>query len=173
MHILYCGLDANEYNHIYACESTKDIWDKLVMTYEGTSQIRETKINMFIHQYELLNMQPNGTIKEMFTHFTDITNSLKSLGKTYTNEEMVRTIFRCLPKNKWDPKVTVIEEAQEIKTLALDDLLGKLLTHEIHLKEDEEEVQPKRVIAFQTTDEELHSSEGESSEGDEDYGNYR
>ena len=50
MHILYCGLDANEYNHICACESTKKIWDKLVMTYEGTSQVREMKINMFIHQ---------------------------------------------------------------------------------------------------------------------------
>jgi len=32
-----------------------------------------------------------------------------------------------------------IEEAQDLKTLALDDLLRKLLTHEIHLKEDEKE----------------------------------
>ena len=139
MHILYCGLDANEYNRICACESAKEIWDKLVVTYEGTSQVRETKINMFVHQYELFKMQPDETIKEMFTRFTDITNNLKSLGKTYTNEEMVRKILRCLPKSKWGPKVTAIEEAQNLKTLALDDLLGKLLTHEIHLKEDEEE----------------------------------
>ena len=39
MHILYCGLDANEYNHICACELVKEIWDKLVVTYEGTSQV--------------------------------------------------------------------------------------------------------------------------------------
>jgi len=63
MHILYCGLDANEYNCICACESAKEIWDKLVVTYEGTSQVRETKINMFVHQYELLRMQPDETIK--------------------------------------------------------------------------------------------------------------
>jgi len=93
MHILYCGLDANEYNHICACESTKKIWDKLVMTYEGTSQVREMKINMFIHQYELFKMQPDVTIKKMFTCFTDITNNLKSLGKTYTNKELVRKFF--------------------------------------------------------------------------------
>ena len=71
-------------------------------------------------------MQPDETIKEMFTRFTDITNNLKSLGKTYNNEEMVRKILRCLPKNKWGPKVTAIEEAQNLKTLPLDDLLGKL-----------------------------------------------
>ena len=79
-------------------------------------------------------MQPNETIKEMFTRFTDITNNLKYLGKTYTNEEMVRKILRCLSKSKWGPKVTAIEEGQDLKTLALDDLLGKLLTHEIHLQ---------------------------------------
>jgi len=49
MHILYSGLYANEYNHICACETAKEIWDKLVVTYEGTSQVRETEINMFVH----------------------------------------------------------------------------------------------------------------------------
>jgi len=47
---------------------------------------------------------------------------------------MVRKIIRCLPKNRWDPKVTTIKEAQDLKKLELDDLLGKLLTHEIHMK---------------------------------------
>jgi len=37
MHILHCGLDANKHNRICACEATKEISDKLVVTYEGTS----------------------------------------------------------------------------------------------------------------------------------------
>jgi len=49
----------------------------------------------------------------------------------------VRKILCCLPKNKWGPKVIAIEEAQDLKKLELDDLLGKLLTHEIQVKEDE------------------------------------
>ena len=170
MHILYCGLDANVYNRICACESAKEIWDKLLVMYEGTSQVRETKINMFVHQYELFKMQHDETIKEMFTRFTDITNNLKFLGKTCTSEEMVRKILRCLPKNKWGPKITAIEEAQNLKTLALDDLLGKLMTHKIHLKEDEEgkETQSKKGVAFKTGNEDDIFSEEESSEEDED-----
>jgi len=85
MHVLYCGLDANKYNRICTCETVKQIWDKLMATYQGTSQARETKINMFVHQYELFNMQPNNTIKKMFTHFADITNNLKSLGIGVSN----------------------------------------------------------------------------------------
>jgi len=125
---------------------------------------------MFVHQYKLFKMQPDEMIKEMFTRFTDITNNLKSLSKTYTNEEMVRKILWCLPKNKWGPKITAIEEAQNLKTLALDDLLGKLMTHEIHLKEDEEEkeTQSKKGLAFRTGSEDAISSEEESIEEDED-----
>jgi len=79
---------------------------------------------------------------------------------------MVKKILRCLPKNKWGANVTIIEEGQDLKTLALDDLLGKLLTHEIQLKEDEEETQPNKWVAFKTTSEEDYSSEDESSEED-------
>jgi len=67
-----------------------------------------------------------------------MTNKLKSLGKTYIKEEMVRKILQYFLENKWGHKVIAIEEAQYLKTLALDDLFRKLLAHEIHLKEDEE-----------------------------------
>jgi len=50
----------------------------------------------------------------------------------------------------------------------LDNLLGKLLTHEIRLKDDKEEAQTQRGVAFKTTNEELHSSNDESSESDKD-----
>ncbi|KAL6956404.1 hypothetical protein U1Q18_052817 [Sarracenia purpurea var. burkii] len=36
MNALYCALDANEYNHIIACKSAKEIWKKLEIIYEGT-----------------------------------------------------------------------------------------------------------------------------------------
>jgi len=98
---------------------------------------------MLVHQYELFKTQPNKAIKEMFTRFSDITNNLKSLDKTYTNEELVRKILECLSKNKWGPKVTAIEEAQNLKTLALNDLLEKLLTHKIHLEKIKKK--PKQI----------------------------
>ena len=98
---------------------------------------------MFIYQYELFKRQPDETIKKMVTRFTHKANNLQLLAKIYTNEETVRKILSCLPKNKWGPKVTAIEGAQVLKTLALDDLLRILLTHEIHLKEDKEELRQK------------------------------
>ena len=41
----------------------------------------------------------------------------KSLGKAYSNKEMVRKVLQFLPKQKWELKVTTIEEVQDLKTL--------------------------------------------------------
>ncbi|GAV79046.1 LOW QUALITY PROTEIN: zf-CCHC domain-containing protein/UBN2 domain-containing protein, partial [Cephalotus follicularis] len=54
------------------------------------------------HEYELFMMHDNESISDMFTRFTTIINSLKNLGKSYPNQELVRKILRCLPKNSFE-----------------------------------------------------------------------
>lgn len=39
----------------------------------------------------------------------------------------------CLPLSKWGPKIITTKEAQDLRTLSLDDLLEKLTTHELTL----------------------------------------
>ncbi|GAV88074.1 UBN2 domain-containing protein, partial [Cephalotus follicularis] len=104
-------------------------------------------------------MHDNESISDMFTRFTTIINSLKNLGKSYSNQELVRNILRCLPKN-WTPKVTAIEEAKDLSTLPLEQLLGSLMTHETTMKNHEHvEVKKKKSIAFKASKEESESDE--------------
>ena len=98
MNILYCSLDPNQFNHIFICESAKEIWDRLEVTHERTNQVKESKINILVHNYELFKIKSDESITEMFTRFTDIINGLKSLGKVYPNNAHVRKILRSLPK---------------------------------------------------------------------------
>ena len=89
---------------------------------------------MLVHKYELFKIEYDESITEMFTHFTDIINGLKSLGKSYTNSELVRKILRSLPRT-WEAKVTAIQEAKDLNTLPLEELLGSLMTHELSMKQ--------------------------------------
>ncbi|GAV78891.1 UBN2 domain-containing protein, partial [Cephalotus follicularis] len=86
-HVIFCALSA--------------------ITYEGTNQVKDTKINKFVHEYELFAMIENEDISSMYARFNDIINALKGLGKFYPNHELVSKILRCLPKS-WEPKVTAI-----------------------------------------------------------------
>ncbi|GAV74451.1 zf-CCHC domain-containing protein/UBN2 domain-containing protein, partial [Cephalotus follicularis] len=77
------------------------------------------------------------------------------LGKNYSNQEFVRQILRCLTRS-WTPKVTEIEEAKDLSTLPLEQLLGSLMTHETTMKNHENvEVKKKKTIA-------LRASKGEN-----------
>ncbi|GAV78863.1 LOW QUALITY PROTEIN: zf-CCHC domain-containing protein/UBN2 domain-containing protein, partial [Cephalotus follicularis] len=67
---------------------------------------------------ELFMMYDNGCISDMFTRFTTLINSLKNLGKSYPNHELVRKILRYLPKS-WTPKVMAIKEVKDLSTVPL------------------------------------------------------
>ena len=102
---LQCAMDRNEYNRICQCKSTKEIWRLLEITHKGTNQVKESKINLLVHNYELFFMKYNKSIVEMINRFTDIVNGLKALGKTYKESKKVMKILRSLP-SKWHTKVT-------------------------------------------------------------------
>lgn len=165
INMLYCALDKNEFNRISTCSSAKEIWHKLEVTHEGTSQVKESKICMLVHNYELFKMKSDESISEMFTRFTDIINGLKSLGKSYSNVEMVRKILMCLPKS-WAPKVTAIQEAKDLTKLPLEELMGSLMAHEITLKENDEEFKKKKNIAFKSSKKE--EEDDSNDEGDDE-----
>ena len=114
-------------------------------------------------------METSEIIFEIFTRFTDIINGLKSLGKVYTNVEMVRKNLRCLPRS-WGPKVTTIEEAKDLTKMSLNELLGSLMTHEITMKNNDEvdENKKKREITFKTSSSHTNEDIPNDEENDED-----
>ncbi|XP_070042628.1 uncharacterized protein [Nicotiana tomentosiformis] len=49
----YNAISGEEYEKISSCDTTKEMWDKLEVTYEGTDKVKETHINMLVHDHEL------------------------------------------------------------------------------------------------------------------------
>ncbi|VFQ98024.1 unnamed protein product [Cuscuta campestris] len=92
INMIYCGVNADDYRKISRCETAKQMWEKLEVTYEGTAQVREAKIDHLTHEYELFSMKENEKIEEMFERFSKIINPLNLLGKTYTDRELVRKV---------------------------------------------------------------------------------
>ena len=84
MNALFCALTKEEFNRVSTATSANQIWNTLQVTHEGTNKVKESKISVLVHRFELFKMKENEIISEMVTRFTDITNSLVSLGKEYT-----------------------------------------------------------------------------------------
>jgi len=108
----------------------------LYANYEGSKKIREAKALMLVHQYELFKMKDDECIEQMYSRFQTLVSGLHILKKSYVASDHVSKIPRSLPV-RWRPKVTAIEEAKDLNTLSVEDLVSSLKVHEIGLNEHE------------------------------------
>ncbi|GAV71296.1 UBN2 domain-containing protein, partial [Cephalotus follicularis] len=107
LNILLVSLDKTEYNLVRRCTSAQEVWKLLVLTHEGTEQVKNAKLAILNIDYELFKMQPNESIKNLYNRLLDITNGLLGLGKVFGQDELVSKFLGCL-NDEWEPKVTAI-----------------------------------------------------------------
>ncbi|XP_070043073.1 uncharacterized protein [Nicotiana tomentosiformis] len=84
--LLYNAISGEEYEKISSCDTAKEMWDNLEVTYEGTCKVKEIRINMLVHDYELFQMKQEESIKEIFARFSKIIGDLKAFGKPYSRD---------------------------------------------------------------------------------------
>ncbi|XP_074293123.1 uncharacterized protein LOC141620050 [Silene latifolia] len=75
---------------------------------------------------------------------------VKSLGREFESEDIVRKILRSL-SDKWQRKVTAIEEAKDLSKLSLNELMGSLMAHELSLAKCLGESSKARGFALKST----------------------
>ena len=172
MNALFCALDKNEFNRISTCETAFDIWRTLEITHEGTSRVKDSKVNILLLDFELFHMKPSETVVDMYTRFTDVVNGLKSLGKSFSDFELVNKVLRSLSKT-WDSKVTAIQESKNLNQFPLEELIGSLITYEMtcNAREELENHLPKNRKDLELWTNECHLSDDSSDEDNDEQNN--
>ncbi|XP_019226214.1 PREDICTED: uncharacterized protein LOC109207698 [Nicotiana attenuata] len=89
--ILVCGIGPNEYNRISTYQSAKEIWEALQIAHEGTTQFKQSKIDMLTTEYELFRMKDDESVQKMHTRFTAIINELHCLGETIPRNKLTES----------------------------------------------------------------------------------
>ena len=108
------------------------MWDALEVSHEGTNEVKQARINTLNQEFELFRMKHGETIADMQKRFTQLINRLNALGNPTSNDIATNKVLRCL-NMEWQPKVTIIKEANDLKTLDIITLFGKLEKHEQEL----------------------------------------
>jgi len=134
--ILVATLPRTEYLKMSDKSNAKAMFTSLCANYEGSKKVREAKATMLVHQYELFKMKDDESIETMYSRFQTLVSRLQILKKSYVASDHVSKILRSLPARR-RPKVTDIEEAKDLNTLSVEDLISSLKVHEISLDEHE------------------------------------
>ncbi|GKA18707.1 hypothetical protein Tco_0698622, partial [Tanacetum coccineum] len=131
--VIYNALPRKEYERIFMCKTAKEIWDTLLITHQGNSQVKDNKIDLLVQQYEQFTSPNEESIDNAFARFNTI----------ITSKNYVRKFLRSLHP-KWRAKVMAIEESKNLTSLSLDELIRNLKVYEVIIKNDSEMVKGKR-----------------------------
>ncbi|GJV84219.1 hypothetical protein Tco_1524117 [Tanacetum coccineum] len=170
--VLYNALPKKEYERIFMCKTAKDIWQSLLITHQGNSQVKDNKIDLLVQQYEQFTILEEESIDSGFARFNTIITSLKALDESFSSKNYVRKFLRALHP-KWRAKVTAIEESKDLSSLALDELISNLKVHEVVMEKDSEIYRGKKEriksIALKAKKESSDDETSTSGSDDEEY----
>jgi len=142
---LVLAIPRAEYMKMSDKSTTKAMFASLCANYEGSKKVKEAKALMLAHQYELFKMKDDESIEKMYSRFQTLVSGLQILKKSYVASDHVSKILRSMPA-RWRPKVTDIEEAKDLNTLSVEDLVSSIKVHEISLNEHEPAKKSKSIV---------------------------
>ncbi|KAK0576845.1 hypothetical protein LWI29_024227 [Acer saccharum] len=128
------SLDSVIFEKIAHTTSAKRAWDVLMNTYKGVEKVKKVRLQTMRRQLELLQMKKTEKVADYFSQTLALVNQMKSNGETISDVQIMEKILRTLTE-KFEYKVTAIEESKDLEEMTLDELMGSLQAHEQRLDE--------------------------------------
>jgi hypothetical protein len=134
------------------------MWDKLISRYEGNEKVKDAKLQTFRLKFEQLKMNEDKKVIKYFLSVEELVNAMKGLGEKIEESILVQKILRSL-LDKFNPKVSAIEELNDLKTLSIDQIIGTLTTYEMKINKDKSITREASFKEEKNTDSDLDDIE--------------
>jgi hypothetical protein len=130
--------------------NAKQIWDTLKVSFEGDNSVRIGNIELLQGKIENFTMIEGETTQAMFDRFMTLINKIRALGDTRWDDNSPRKICRVY-RQKNNMLASVIMERDNYTTMTPQEMLAKLMHHEVLDDEAKEASVLKKSIALTTS----------------------
>ena len=155
---IFCGVSLDEFHRTSHITVTKEAWQVLKTTYEGTKKVKNTKLQMLTTQFEELRMSEDESFDSFYSKLNEVVIGKFNVGEKTKDSEVVRKILRSLLES-FRAKVTAIKESKDLDEIKVQELIGSLQTYELSLPNQRK----SKSLALKTINEtvEAHDSSDE------------
>jgi hypothetical protein len=70
-------------------ETAKEMWDKLIRSYEGNKKVKDAKLQTYRVQFEQLKMKEDEIFGKYFLSVEEMVNATKALGEKIEEPSLV------------------------------------------------------------------------------------
>src|SRR3984885_9609666 len=123
-------LSQSEFVKVMQYKTAKEIWDKIVLSYEGDEQVKRAKLQTLRIQYENLKMYNDESVANYFLRVDEIVNCMKNLGEEIKEVVVVEKVLRSF-FSRFESKFSAIEEKENLQNLKMSQLHGILTAYEM------------------------------------------
>ena len=89
MNAILSGLDETEFVKVMHLDSTKEMWDKLIRSYEGNEIVKDAKLQTYRLKFEQLKMNEDDIVSKYILRLEQIVNDMKALGEKFDEAPLV------------------------------------------------------------------------------------
>ena len=129
------------------CNSTKDIWEKLEIIYEGNDKVKQAKLQTYRGKFQSVNMKEEENIAKYLLRVDEIVNTMRGLGEEVDDKIIIQRVLRSLPL-RYDANISSIEDREHLDKLAMDELHGILIAYEMII---DQERPSRREVSFKSS----------------------
>ncbi|KAK8913590.1 hypothetical protein KSP39_PZI024172 [Platanthera zijinensis] len=127
------GIGRSIFPRIMGALTAKEAREILKNDFQGSSKVVSFKLQNLWQEFDTLSMKESDDTYSYFTRITSLTNKIKSFGDCVEEKKVILKILKTLT-HKYAVVVTVTEEAKDVNTLTINDLMGSLQAHEERMK---------------------------------------
>ena len=93
LNAIFCGVSLDEFYRIAYITITKEAWQKLETTYEGTKKAKDTKLQMITTRFEELEMSEDESFDSFYSKLNEVVIGKFNLGGKTEDSKIVRKIL--------------------------------------------------------------------------------
>nr|CAH66624.1 OSIGBa0115A19.5 [Oryza sativa] len=117
-------------------DTAKAAWDAIKTMRVGVDRVREAKEQGFRRQFESMRFKERETPEEFAMRLTAVVADIRDMGGVMEDEHVNKKLLRVVPK-KYKPVAISLEQLLDVKTMALEELVGRLSTVDSYSDDEE------------------------------------
>ena len=132
LNAIFCGVSLDEFQRILHVTITREAWEILEATCEGTKKVKDTRLQMLTTRFEELKMSEDESFDCFYKKLNEVVIGKFNLGEKIEDSKVIRKILRSLLES-FCAKVTIIEESKDPDEIKIQELISSLQTYELSL----------------------------------------
>ena len=130
---IYSAMPKDVLQHLVGKNSAKEAWETIKILHQGHDRVKEAHLQSLMRSYECLKMDESETVDQFAARLKTLVNGIRNYGSTLEEVAIVRRFLRAAPA-RYIQIVTSIEQCLDLKTLTVEDLVGRFKAHDERIR---------------------------------------